>query len=226
MRISGLVTAIKGFTHMDQAPVAEPVDLVQGLSNTVTVLRSKARSKSATVVVDVEPGLPRVRGFVGELNQIWANLIDNALDAIPDSGRVEVRAHREDQRVVVRIVDNGAGIPPADPRAHLRSVLHHQAGRTGHRPGPRHRPAARPPQRRRNRRRVAAGPHGVPGRRCQPPTTIAPSARREQARPSRRRRRSAGAGGRAPRSSLPLSGALHGDERQLGRGGARTRPAS
>ena len=86
MRISGLVTAIKGFTHMDQAPVAEPVDLVQGLSNTVAVLRSKARSKSAAVVVDVEPGLPRVRGFVGELNQIWANLIDNALDAIPDVG--------------------------------------------------------------------------------------------------------------------------------------------
>ena len=113
MRISGLVTAIKGFTHMDQAPIAEPVDLVQSLGNTVAVLKSKARSKSAAVVVDVEPGLPRVRGFVGELNQIWANLIDNALDAIPDAGRVEVRAHREHERVAVRIVDNGAGIPPA-----------------------------------------------------------------------------------------------------------------
>jgi signal transduction histidine kinase len=65
------------------------------------------------VVIDVEAGLPRARGFVGELNQIWANLIDNALDAIPDSGRVDVRANREDQRVAVRIVDNGAGIPPA-----------------------------------------------------------------------------------------------------------------
>jgi signal transduction histidine kinase len=62
--------------------------------------------------VEVEPGLPRARGFVGELNQIWANLIDNALDAIPDSGRVEVRANREAERVAVRIVDNGAGIPP------------------------------------------------------------------------------------------------------------------
>ena len=113
MRISGLVTAIKGFTHMDQAPIAEPVDLVQSLGNTVAVLKSKARSKSAAVAVDVEPGLPRVRGFVGELNQIWANLIDNALDAIPDSGRVEVLANREHQRVAVRIVDNGAGIPAA-----------------------------------------------------------------------------------------------------------------
>jgi signal transduction histidine kinase len=111
MRISGLVTAIKGFTHMDQATVAEPVDLVQGLGNTVAVLRSKARAKSAAVIVDVEPGLPRVLGFVGELNQIWANLIDNALDAVPESGRVDVLANREHQRVVVRIVDNGTGIP-------------------------------------------------------------------------------------------------------------------
>jgi len=112
MRISGLVTAIKGFTHMDQALVAEPVDLVQSLGNTVAVLKSKARSKSAAVVVEVEPGLPHVRGFVGELNQIWANLIDNALDAIPAAGRVEVHANREHERVAVRIVDNGAGIPP------------------------------------------------------------------------------------------------------------------
>jgi signal transduction histidine kinase len=110
-RISGLVLAIKGFTHMDQAAVAEPVDLAQSLDNTVAVLRSKARGKSAAVVVGVEPGLPRVRGFVGELNQIWANLIDNGLDAIPDGGRVEVRATREDRHVVVRVVDNGAGIP-------------------------------------------------------------------------------------------------------------------
>ena len=110
MRISGLVVAIKGFTHMDQAAVAEPVDLVQGLSNTVAVLRAKARAKSAAVVVDAESGLPRVRGFAGELNQIWANLIDNALVAIPDAGRVEVMANREHGRVVVRVIDNGTGI--------------------------------------------------------------------------------------------------------------------
>ena len=109
--ISGLVLAIKGFTHMDQATVAEPVNLVQGLDNTVRVLRSKARQKSATVIVDAEPDLPPIRGFVGELNQIWANLIDNALDAIPDAGRVEVLVNRENRQVVVRIVDNGSGIP-------------------------------------------------------------------------------------------------------------------
>lgn len=111
MRISGLVAAIKGFTHMDQAAVVEPVDLIQGLSNTIAVLKSKARAKSVAVVVDVEPGLPRVRGFAGELNQIWSNLLDNAIDAVPDSGRVEVLAMREHQRAVIRVIDNGPGIP-------------------------------------------------------------------------------------------------------------------
>jgi len=76
------------------------------------VLNSKARSKSIAVAVAVPPDLPRVRGFAGELNQIWANLIDNALDAAPVSGRVEVGAQRERDRVVVRVVDNGPGIPP------------------------------------------------------------------------------------------------------------------
>jgi signal transduction histidine kinase len=119
MRISGLVMAIKGFTHMDQAAVAEPVDLASSLGNTVTVLKSKARAKSAGVNVSVEPGLPKVRGFASELNQIWANLIDNALDAVPkDSGRVDVTATRELQRVVVRVIDNGAGIPDS-VRSHL-----------------------------------------------------------------------------------------------------------
>jgi len=112
-RISGLVTAIKGFTHMDQAAVAERVDLAAGIGNTVAVLRSKARMKSAEVVVELEPGLPHVRGFAGEINQIWANLIDNALDAIPETGRVEVTARRNKQRVVVGVRDNGPGIPAA-----------------------------------------------------------------------------------------------------------------
>jgi signal transduction histidine kinase len=112
MRVSGLVVAIKGFTHMDQAAVAEPIDLGRGLGDTVAVLRSKAKSKSATVSIDLVPDLPKVRGFVGELNQVWSNLIDNALDAVPDGGRVNVTGERDGTRVVVRIVDNGGGIAP------------------------------------------------------------------------------------------------------------------
>jgi signal transduction histidine kinase len=118
MRISGLVAAIKGFTHLDQAPVPEPVDLRQGLANTIAVLQSKARKKSAAVVMQVDPDLPRVYGFAGELNQIWANLIDNALDAVTESGRVVVTAARDGRRVAVRVRDNGSGI-----RAEIRDRI-------------------------------------------------------------------------------------------------------
>jgi signal transduction histidine kinase len=114
MRISGLVMAVKGFTNMDQAMVAQSVDLGPSLGDTVTVLNSKAREKSVGVSVELQVDLPRVRGFAGELNQIWGNLIDNALDAVLAGGRVEVLASREDQRVVVRIVDDGPGIPAQD----------------------------------------------------------------------------------------------------------------
>ena len=117
-RISGLVTAVKGFTHMDQAMVAEPVDLAAGLGNTVAVLNAKAKAKTITLTMSAPPGLPPVRGFAGELNQIWGNLIDNALDAAPDAGRVDVSALLDRHRVVVRIVDNGAGIP-ADVRERI-----------------------------------------------------------------------------------------------------------
>ncbi len=118
MRISGLVIAIKGFTHMDQAMVAAPVDVGESLSNTITVLGSKARGKQVSVAIDVAGGLPRALGLAGELNQIWANLIDNALDAVKESGRLEVLAHHEKKRVVVRIVDDGPGIS-AEVRARM-----------------------------------------------------------------------------------------------------------
>jgi len=111
MRISSLVTAVKGFTHMDQANVAEPVDLGPSLGNTVAVLKAKASEKSVAVTLELEPELPKVRGFAGELNQVWGNLIDNALDAVVNGGRVEVLAIRENQSVVVRIRDDGPGIP-------------------------------------------------------------------------------------------------------------------
>ena len=114
MRISGLVTAIKGFTHMDQAMVAQAVDLDSSLRDTVAVLQSKAREKSIEVRLALEANLPPVRGFVGELNQVWGNLIDNALDAVSFRGRVEVSACRKERQVVVRVIDDGPGIPEQD----------------------------------------------------------------------------------------------------------------
>jgi signal transduction histidine kinase len=82
-----------------------------GPGDTVKMLNTKAKGKSVSVSIATPPDLPLVRGFGGELNQIWNNLIDNALDAAPAGGRVEVSAGVERQRVVVRVIDNGDGIP-------------------------------------------------------------------------------------------------------------------
>ena len=111
-RVHELVRAVKGFTYMDRGTAPEPVDLAQGLTDTLAVMAAKARNRSASLTVDVPADLPRVRGFGGELNQVWANLIDNALDAVRDGGRVTVTARAAGERVVVRVIDDGAGIPP------------------------------------------------------------------------------------------------------------------
>jgi signal transduction histidine kinase len=111
-RIFDLVTAVKGFTHMDHAAAVGLVDIGEGLRQTLAVLRSKARAKSLSVTIGVDPDLPRILAIGGELNQVWANLIDNALDAAADSGRVEITASRSGGQVVVRVIDDGAGIPP------------------------------------------------------------------------------------------------------------------
>ena len=110
-RVHGLVAAIKGFTYMDQTNVSKPVSIGQGLADTMTVLGGKARAKAVSVSVQVADDVPPVEGFGGELNQIWANLIDNAIDAAPASGTVEVSATRHDGEVVVRVVDDGPGVP-------------------------------------------------------------------------------------------------------------------
>ena len=109
-RIHNLVAAVKGFTYMDQAAMPKAVDVGQGLSDTLTVLNAKARGKQVGVSLDVEADLPRIQGLGGELNQVWANLIDNALDAA--GSRVTVEADRQGNAVVVSIVDDGAGVAP------------------------------------------------------------------------------------------------------------------
>jgi signal transduction histidine kinase len=117
-RVYELVAAVKGFTYMDRETVARPMDLRTGLADTVTVLRAKARAKSAEVSVTVQPDLPPVQAYGGELNQVWVNLIDNALDAIGPGGRVEVNARQEGRDIVVQVSDDGPGIPEA-ARPHI-----------------------------------------------------------------------------------------------------------
>jgi signal transduction histidine kinase len=111
-RIYELVSAVKRFTYMDRPTVAEPASIGQALADTVAVLAAKAKSKSAIVDLDIPADLPLVPTYGGELNQVWSNVIENALDAIGDSGRVVVSASADGSTVVVRVVDDGHGIPP------------------------------------------------------------------------------------------------------------------
>ena len=111
-RIYDLVSSVKRFTYMDRAAPFEPTNIVQGLTDTVAVLASKARAKSVSVSVDAPPDLPVVSGNPGELNQVWANLLENAIDAVDESGHVSVTAARDGGTIIVRIIDNGPGIPP------------------------------------------------------------------------------------------------------------------
>jgi signal transduction histidine kinase len=110
-RISSLVDAVKGFTRMDQNVTPGPVDVVDSLNQALAILKTKARGKALSIAVDADPRLPAAHGVAAELNQIWANLIDNAIDAAPDSGSITIAAAADGNDVAVRIIDNGPGIP-------------------------------------------------------------------------------------------------------------------
>src|SRR5208283_1437927 len=108
-RISDLVCAIKEYTHMDQAPV-QNVDLVKSLETTLTILNFKLK-QGVVVQRDYQPVPLLVNSFGSELNQVWTNLIDNAIDAMHGKGELRVRTNRDDSCAVIEIGDNGDGIP-------------------------------------------------------------------------------------------------------------------
>src|SRR6202522_2604931 len=110
-RISDLVGAIKEYTYMDQSPV-QNVDVIKSLETTLTILNHKLK-RGVTVQRDYQPIPLLVNSFGSELNQIWTNIIDNAIDAMHGKGELRVRTYREDGCVVVEIGDNGPGIPEA-----------------------------------------------------------------------------------------------------------------
>ena len=97
-------------TYLDQAPIQE-VDVHEGLENTLVILQHKLKA-GVTVVRHYAPGLPRVQAYASELNQVWTNLIDNAVDAMQGHGRLTLRTGLESDHVVVAIADDGPGIPP------------------------------------------------------------------------------------------------------------------
>src|SRR6266849_3517463 len=115
-RISELVHAIKEYTYMDQAPV-QNVDIVKGLETTLTIMNHKLK-RGVAVQRDYPPDPLLINSFGSELNQVWTNIIDNAIDAMNGKGELRVRAYREDPCVVVEISDDGPGISP-EVKAHI-----------------------------------------------------------------------------------------------------------
>jgi len=108
-RIAEIVKALKGYSYMDQAPI-QSVDVREGLDDTLVMLSSRLR-EGITVHLDYAEDLPRIQGYGSELNQVWTNLIDNAISAMDGKGALELKAYQVDDWVVVEIADSGSGIP-------------------------------------------------------------------------------------------------------------------
>jgi signal transduction histidine kinase len=108
-RISQIVQAMKLYTYLDQAPLLE-VDVHEGLENTLVIMQHKLKH-GVTIKRDYSPNLPRIEAYASELNQVWTNIIDNAVDALNGKGEITLRTYQEDRNVIVEIIDNGPGIP-------------------------------------------------------------------------------------------------------------------
>ncbi len=111
-RISELVGSVKTYSHLDHAPDKQPTNLRQGLDSTLIMLGHELKAKGIRVVREDAADLPEISAHPGELNQVWTNLIDNAIDALPAGGELRVETAHEAAHVVVRVIDNGPGIPP------------------------------------------------------------------------------------------------------------------
>jgi signal transduction histidine kinase len=112
-RIAELVGAVKTFTHMDQGHDKQYADIHIGIRNTLTMLHHKIHKESVAVIEQYDFALPPVNAMIGELNQVWTNLIDNALDAMENMQNpvLEIITKRDREFVEVSVIDNGTGIP-------------------------------------------------------------------------------------------------------------------
>jgi signal transduction histidine kinase len=114
-RISDLVSAVKSYSYMDQAPIQD-VDIHNGLESTLTMLQHKLKEADITIIREYDPNLPHINAIGNELNQVWTNLMDNAIDGIGKGkkhGTITIRTKNEgNSQILVEIVDNGSqGIP-------------------------------------------------------------------------------------------------------------------
>ncbi len=112
-RIFRLIQSVKNFTHMDQGKGKELTDIHTGIANTLTMMEYKLKKNNITFVEEYDTSLPKVMALVGELNQVWTNLIDNAVDAMEENGKgqLTIRTERDHSFAKVSIIDNGPGIP-------------------------------------------------------------------------------------------------------------------
>jgi signal transduction histidine kinase len=110
-RIFELVQAVKEYTYMDQAPEQE-IDIHGGLESTLTILAYKLRKKSIHVERNFDRSIPKICAYGVELNQVWTNLIVNAIDAMKDGGELKLTTSQDPFDVVVEVQDNGSGIEP------------------------------------------------------------------------------------------------------------------
>jgi signal transduction histidine kinase len=109
-RMTALVSAVKSYSYMDRGDVVE-VDLHEGLETTLTVLGHKLKQTGIKVVRDYDRGLPKLTVRGSELNQVWTNLLDNAIDALGQTGTITVTTRVDGSCAVVEISDDGSGIP-------------------------------------------------------------------------------------------------------------------
>jgi signal transduction histidine kinase len=110
-RMSDLVGAVKSYAYVDRGSLVE-VDLHEGLETTLVVLGHKLKHTTIEVVRDYDRSLPKLTVAGSELNQVWTNLLDNAIDALGESGTITIATRREGESAVIEIGDDGPGIPP------------------------------------------------------------------------------------------------------------------
>lgn len=109
-RISDLVASIKSHVHMDRTNDLVPTNIHKDIENTLTLLGFKIREKDIKVIKNFSDGMPGVPAYVGDINQVWTNLIDNAISALEKNGILTVETSKDDKNITISIIDNGTGI--------------------------------------------------------------------------------------------------------------------
>jgi signal transduction histidine kinase len=115
--MSDLVGAVKSYAYLDRGAVLD-VDVHEGLETTLTVLGHKLKHTQIRVIRDYDRGLPLLTLRASELNQVWTNLLDNAIDALGDGGTITISTRRDGSCVEIDVCDDGPGVPP-EARDHL-----------------------------------------------------------------------------------------------------------